>query len=78
MDYNYSQVDIYYLGTCTPDAIMFGYVRFSGLVLMVAVEIHVGNQNVMFQPCSARPLRKGKHNTWLLWFTVLATTVCII
>ena len=34
--------------------------RFSGLVLMVPVEMHVGNQNVMFQSCPLRPLKKGK------------------
>ena len=28
---------------------MIWFFRFSGLVLMVPVEMHVGNQNVMFQ-----------------------------
>lgn len=42
------------------------FFRFNGLVLMVPVEIHVGNQNVMFQPCSVRPLKKGKHNTCMV------------
>ena len=35
--------------------------RFSGLVLMVTVEMHVGNQNVMFQSCPLRPLKEGKY-----------------